>query len=89
MTRMTKEKGSSSSTDTLTSLYLLNCWWVTTSPSRRMGKQTSQLPTMFWILKSRNLAGKPSFWTTRAYFLAANLDCSSLWSKVGGGLDTV
>lgn len=43
-----------------------------------MGNFTSQLPTMFWILKSKNLAAKPSFCTTRAYFLAANLDCSSL-----------
>lgn len=33
---------------------------------------------MFCILKSRNFAGKPSFCTTRAYFLAANRDCSSL-----------
>lgn len=58
--------------------YLLNCWCVRTNPSSRIGNFTSQLPTMFWILKSRNLAGKPSFCTTRAYFLAANLDCSSL-----------
>lgn len=58
--------------------YLLNCWCVRTNPSSRMGNFTSQLPTMFWILKSRNFAGKPSFCTTRAYFLAANLDCSSL-----------
>lgn len=37
---------------------------------------------MFWILKSKNFAGKPSFWTTLAYFLAASLDCSSLkWEK--------
>lgn len=62
----------------LISSYLLNCWWVRTKPSRRMGNLTSQLPTMFWILKSKNLAGKPSFCTTRAYFLAASLDCSSL-----------
>lgn len=64
--------------------YLLNCWWVSTRPSSRMGNRTSQLPTMFWILKSRNLAGKPSFCTTRAYLRAASLDCSSLfWSKHG------
>lgn len=61
--------------------YLLNCWCVRTKPSSRMGNFTSQLPTMFWILKSRNLAGKPSFCTTRAYFLAANLDCSSLETR--------
>lgn len=63
--------------------YLLNCWCVRTNPSSRMGNFTSQLPTMFWILKSRNFAGNPSFCTTRAYFLAANLDCSSLdrWRK--------
>lgn len=62
--------------------YLLNCWWVRTSPSSLMGKQTSQLATMFWILKSRKRAGKPSFCTTRAYFLAASRDCSSLDAKV-------
>lgn len=62
--------------------YLLNCWCVRTKPSRRIGNFTSQLPTMFWILKSRNLAGKPSFCTTRAYFLAANLDCSSLVTRL-------
>lgn len=62
--------------------YLLNCWWVKTSPSSLMGKQTSQLATMFWILKSRNRAGKPSFCTTRAYFRAASRDCSSLNTKV-------
>ena len=64
--------------------YLLNCWWVRTRPSSLMGNLTSQLPTMFWILKSRNLAGKPSFCTTRAYFLAASLDCSSLAPEEGG-----
>lgn len=58
--------------------HLLNCWWVSTRPSSRMGNFTSQLPTMFWILKSKNLAGNPSFCTTLAYFLAASLDCSSL-----------
>lgn len=58
--------------------YLLNCWWVSTSPSSLMGNFTSQLPTMFWILKSRNFAGKPNFCTTLAYFLAASRDCSSL-----------
>lgn len=61
-----------------TPVNLLNCWCVSTNPSSRMGNFTSQLPTMFWILKSRNLAGKPSFCTTRAYFLAANRDSSSL-----------
>lgn len=62
--------------------YLLNCWCVSTNPSNLMGNFTSQLPTMFWILKSKNFAGKPSFWTTLAYFLAASLDCSSLkWEK--------
>lgn len=58
--------------------YLVNCWWVRTNPSKRMGNLTSQLPTMFCILKSRNFAGNPSFCTTRAYFLAASRDCSSL-----------
>lgn len=58
--------------------YLLNCWWVRTNPSKRMGNLTSQLPTIFCILKSRNFAGNPSFCTTRAYFLAASRDCSSL-----------
>lgn len=29
---------------------------------------------------SRPLTGKPSFCTTLAYFLAASLDCSSLWN---------
>lgn len=48
-----------------------------------MGKQTSQLATMFWILKSRKRAGKPSFCTTRAYFLAASRDCSSLNTETG------
>lgn len=62
--------------------YLLNCWCVRTNPSSRIGNLTSQLPTMFCILKSRNFAGKPSFCTTRAYFLAANLDCSSLQNDV-------
>lgn len=47
-----------------------------------MGNFTSQLPTMFWILKSKNLAGKPNFCTTLAYFLAASLDCSSLLAPV-------
>lgn len=62
--------------------YLLNCWCVSTNPSSLMGNFTSQLPTIFWILKSKNFAGKPSFWTTLAYFLAASLDCSSLkWEK--------
>lgn len=62
--------------------YLLNCWCVSTNPSNLMGNFTSQLPTMFWILKSKNFAGKPSFWTTLAYFLAARRDCSSLkWEK--------
>lgn len=58
--------------------YLLNCWWVRTSPSSLIGKHTSQLATMFWILNSRKRAGKPSFCTTRAYFRAARRDCSSL-----------
>lgn len=68
----------------LSPTYLLNCWWVRTSPSSRMGNLTSQLPTMFWILKSRNLAGNPSFCTTRAYFLAASRDCSSLRKEQKG-----
>lgn len=36
--------------------YLLNWLCVKTRPSRRIGNFTSQLPTMFWILKSRNFA---------------------------------
>lgn len=58
--------------------HLLNCWWVSTRPSNLMGNFTSQLPTIFWILKSKNFAGKPNFCTTLAYFLAASRDCSSL-----------
>jgi len=49
-----------------------------------MGNLTSQLPTIFCILKSRNLAGNPSFCTTRAYFLAASRDCSSLKQEQKG-----
>lgn len=49
-----------------------------------MGNLTSQLPTIFCILKSRNLAGNPSFCTTRAYFLAASRDCSSLKEEQKG-----
>ena len=55
-----------------------------TKPSSRMGNLTSQLPTIFCILKSRNLAGNPSFCTTRAYFLAASRDCSSLKEEQKG-----
>jgi len=51
-------------------------------PSRRMGNRTSHDPTMFWILNSRNLAEKPSFWMIRAYFLAASRDASSLLAPV-------
>lgn len=36
------------------------------------------MATKFWISKFRKLAGKPSFCTMRAYFLAASRDCSSL-----------
>lgn len=32
---------------------------------------------MFWILKSVNLALKPSFWMIRAYFLDASFESSS------------
>jgi hypothetical protein len=39
-----------------TFLYLLNCPCVRTRPSSRIGNFTSQLPTIFWILKSRNFA---------------------------------
>lgn len=35
-----------------------------------------------WILKSRNLAGNPSFCIIRAYFRAANLESSSLFAPV-------
>lgn len=47
-----------------------------------MGNLTSQLPTMFWILKSKNFAGKPSFWMILAYFLAARRESSSLFAPV-------
>ena len=48
-----------------------------TNFSNRIGNFTSTEPTMFWILKSLNFAGKPSFWITRAYFRAANRECCS------------
>ena len=38
--------------------YLENCPCVSTRPSNLMGNLTSQLPTMFWILKSINFAWK-------------------------------
>ena len=38
------------------STHLLNCPCVRTKPSNRIGNLTSQLPTIFCILKSRNLA---------------------------------
>lgn len=37
----------------------------------------SHEPTMFWILKSVNLALKPSFWMIRAYLRLASLLSSS------------
>lgn len=43
---------------------------------------TSAQPTIFCILKSRNLAGKPSFCMIRAYLRAASLDSSSLLAPV-------
>jgi len=44
----------------------------------------SQDPTMFWILKSVNLALNPSFWMMRAYLREASLLSSSdfWWSAV-------
>jgi hypothetical protein len=42
-----------------------------------MGNLTSQLPTIFWILKSMNLALNPSFWMIRAYLREASLESSS------------
>ena len=51
--------------------------WLSISFSRRMGNLTSTEPTMFWILKSLNLACQPNFWMTRAYFRAASRDSFS------------
>jgi hypothetical protein len=42
-----------------------------------MGNLTSQLPTIFWILKSMNFALKPSFWMIRAYLREARRESSS------------
>lgn len=36
--------------------YLENWPWLSTKPSNRIGNFTSQLPTIFWILKSKNFA---------------------------------
>ena len=47
-----------------------------------MGNLTSQLPTIFWILKSVNLALKPSFWIIRAYFRDARRESSSDFAPV-------
>ena len=47
-----------------------------------MGNLTSHEPTIFWILKSVNLAGKPSFCTIRAYLRAANLESASDFAPV-------
>ena len=47
-----------------------------------MGNLTSQLPTMFWILKSMNLALNPSFWMIRAYLREASLESSSDFAPV-------
>jgi len=47
-----------------------------------MGNLTSQLPTIFWILKSMNFALKPSFWMIRAYFLEASRESSSDFAPV-------
>jgi len=51
-------------------------------PSRRMANLTSHEATMFWILKSMNLAGKPSFWMMRAYLRAARRESSSSLAPV-------
>ena len=40
-------------------------------------KLSKVISTMFWILKSLNLVGNPSFWIILAYFLAASRDSSS------------
>lgn len=48
--------------------YLENWPWVKTNPSNLIGNLTSQLPTMFWILKSRNFA-----WRDISYF--KNINC--------------
>ena len=61
---------------------LENCECVRTRPSSLIGNFTSTLPTIFWIVKSRNLAGNPSFWMTRAYFRAASFDSFSLFAPV-------
>ena len=63
--------------------YEENWLWDKTNFSNRIGNFTSTEPTMFWILKSLNFAGKPSFWITRAYFRAANREaCSDLAPKI-------
>jgi len=43
-------------TETNAIIYLENWPCDSTKPSSRIGNFTSQLPTMFWILKSRNFA---------------------------------
>ncbi len=56
------------------------CWvW---SSSSLIGNLTSQLPTMFWILKSLKTTSKPSFWIILAYFLAASKEFCSLLAPV-------
>lgn len=62
--------------------YELNREWVKTKPSNRIGNLTSQLPTIFCILKSKNFAVNPSFWIIRAYLRAANRESSSLFAPV-------
>lgn len=52
------------------------------SVSTRGLQHDRYLPTMFWTLKSMNFAGNPSFCTTRANFLAANLASSSDFDPV-------
>jgi hypothetical protein len=47
-----------------------------------MGNLTSQLPTIFWILKSMNFALKPSFWMMRAYLRDARRESSSDFAPV-------
>lgn len=37
---------------------------------------------MFWILKSLNLTGNPSFWIILAYFQAARFEASSVLAPV-------
>merc|ERR1712232_1153512 len=50
--------------------------------SRSIGNLTSELPTIFCILKFVNWTLKFNFWIILAYFLAAVFDCSSFLAPV-------